>query len=120
MVGTVEEIRELGFPLAMDDFGTGHSSLSCLHEFPIDVLKIDRSFVTHLGEDPKFKPVVQAIVTLASHMKLEVVAEGIETEEQRALLCALGPMNAQGYLFSKPLPAADAEQLLQSGISRAA
>lgn len=120
MLSAMEQIREMGFPLAMDDFGTGHSSLSCLHSFPIDVLKIDRSFILHLAEDDEFGAVVQAIVTLAHHLNLEVVAEGIETQEQLQQLRSLGCSHAQGYLFSKPVPAPEAELLLQSAQRNAA
>ncbi len=120
MVPAMEDIRNMGFPLAMDDFGTGHSSLSCLHSFPIDVLKIDRSFIINLGESREFTAVVQAIVTLAHHLDLEVVAEGVETKEQLAQLQVLGCLNVQGYLFSRPLPAPDATELLRRGLPRVA
>ncbi|MEM9915738.1 MAG: EAL domain-containing protein [Planctomycetota bacterium] len=100
----LEQMRGLGFQLAMDDFGTGHSSLSCLHQFPIDVLKIDRSFVQSLDQHIEFAAVIQAIVTLAHTLELSVVAEGIETMEQLAVLQALDCDHLQGYLFAKPLP----------------
>lgn len=120
MVPAMEDIRAMGFPLAMDDFGTGHSSLGCLHAFPIDVLKIDRSFISNLGDSREFTAVVQAIVTLAHHLKLDVVAEGVETKEQLAQLQVLGCLYVQGYLFSKPLPAAEAAELLHRGLPRVA
>lgn len=100
----LEQMRGLGFQLAMDDFGTGHSSLSCLHQFPIDVLKIDRSFVESLDQHIEFAAVIQAIVTLAHTLELSVVAEGIETMEQLAVLQSLDCDQLQGYLFAKPLP----------------
>lgn len=120
MVPAMEEIRAMGFPLAMDDFGTGHSSLGCLHAFPIDVLKIDRSFINNLGDSREFTAVVQAIVTLAHHLDLEVVAEGVETAGQLAQLHVLGCLYVQGYLFSRPLPSEEAGKLLQEGLPRVA
>ncbi|MDF1839202.1 MAG: EAL domain-containing protein, partial [Planctomycetota bacterium] len=120
MVPAMEEIRDMGFPLAMDDFGTGHSSLGCLHAFPIDVLKIDRSFINNLGDSREFTAVVQAIVTLAHHLDLEVVAEGVETAGQLAQLHVLGCLYVQGYLFSKPLPPEEAGELLREGLPRVA
>lgn len=104
----LEEMRRLGFQLAMDDFGTGHSSLSCLHQFPIDVLKIDRSFIQSLDQHIEFAAVIQAIVTLAHTLGLSVVAEGIETMEQLAVLQALDCDHLQGYLFARPLPVNEA------------
>ncbi|MEM6458322.1 MAG: GGDEF and EAL domain-containing protein [Planctomycetota bacterium] len=104
----LHRLRELGHPLAMDDFGTGHSSLSCLHEFPIDVLKIDRSFVQSLDRHIEFAAVIQAIVTLAHTLRMSVVAEGIETTEQLAVLQALDCDRLQGFLFARPLPADEA------------
>lgn len=100
----LKELGALGFRLAMDDFGTGHSSLSCLHLFPIDVLKIDRSFVLSLDRHVEFAAVIQAIMTLAHTLKLSVVAEGIETLEQLATLQALDCDRMQGYFFARPLP----------------
>ncbi|MCP5024280.1 MAG: EAL domain-containing protein [bacterium] len=120
MVPAMEDIRAMGFPLAMDDFGTGHSSLGCLHAFPIDVLKIDRSFIDTLGDSREFTAVVQAIVTLAHHLELDVVAEGVETKEQLAQLQVLGCLYVQGYLFSKPLPPLEAAELLGRGLPRVA
>ncbi|MCA9000517.1 MAG: EAL domain-containing protein [Planctomycetes bacterium] len=120
MVPAMESIRAMGFPLAMDDFGTGHSSLGCLHSFPIDVLKIDRSFIKNLGESREFTAVVQAIVTLAHHLDLEVVAEGVETAGQLAQLEVLGCSYVQGYLFSKPLLPEDAAKLLREGLPKVA
>ncbi|MEO0515013.1 MAG: EAL domain-containing protein [Planctomycetota bacterium] len=104
MTPVLEAMRAMGFQLAMDDFGTGHSSLSCLHEFPIDVLKIDRSFVQSLDQHIEFAAVIQAIVTLAHTLGLSVVAEGIETMEQLAVLQALDCDHLQGYLFARPMP----------------
>ncbi|MBB6429049.1 putative bifunctional diguanylate cyclase/phosphodiesterase [Algisphaera agarilytica] len=110
----LEEMRRRGFKLAMDDFGTGHSSLSCLHQFPIDVLKIDRSFVSSLDHHVEFAAVIQAIVTLAHTLGLTVVAEGIETMEQLAVLQALDCDSLQGYLFAKPLPLQEVLEFLSA------
>jgi len=96
-------MREHGFTLAMDDFGTGHSSLSYLQEFRFDVLKIDRSFVSHMMESRESDKIVQVITTLAQTLNLEVVAEGIETREQLVRLQALNCQYGQGFYFSRPL-----------------
>jgi diguanylate cyclase (GGDEF)-like protein len=112
----LEELRGIGCLMAMDDFGKGASSLSCLHKFPIDVLKIDRSFLLNLEERVEFAAVIQAIVTLAHALGIRVVAEGIETPEQLATLQALECDLLQGYLFAKPLEAADAIAFLNRPI----
>ena len=104
----LNQIKDLGVQLAMDDFGTGHSSLSCLHRFPLDVLKIDREFIHNMEQRIEFTAVIQAIVTLAQTIGIRVVAEGLETSEQVAQLQALDCDSAQGYYFSKPLSSADA------------
>ncbi len=105
-------LKATGVLLSMDDFGTGYSSLSCLHEFPIDILKIDRSFVQNLEGRRHSAAIVQAVVNLAHHMGMEVVAEGIEAVEHVSFLEALKCDLGQGYLFSKPLCAKDAERFL--------
>lgn len=117
LVSIMRDIRERGVRLAMDDFGTGHSSLSCLHDFPIDVLKIDRSFVVNLEGRRQFAAVLHAIITLAQHLDMEVVAEGVEDRVQLAQLQSMDCSYAQGYLFSKPVSAADARTLVLEGIS---
>jgi diguanylate cyclase (GGDEF)-like protein len=109
---TLHELKQLGVLIAMDDFGTGMSSLSCLHEFPIDVLKIDRKFIMHLAERSDYMAVVQAIVVLAHNVGAMVVAEGLETTEQVATLLALESDLGQGYFFAKPLPFDDAIEYL--------
>jgi EAL domain-containing protein (putative c-di-GMP-specific phosphodiesterase class I) len=88
----------------MDDFGTGYSSLASLQQLPIDVLKIDRSFVANLGRGHSFAAMVSAIITLANNLKIPVVAEGVETREQLAMLQTLACPFVQGYLFARPLP----------------
>ena len=96
-------LRSEGIRLAMDDFGTGYSSLSCLQEFPLDVLKVDRSFVVNAGKGRDFAALLHAVVSLADNLGLKVVAEGIETEEQLVLLQALGCAFGQGYLLARPM-----------------
>jgi diguanylate cyclase (GGDEF)-like protein len=101
---TLQQIRGLGFRIALDDFGTGYSSLSYLKRYPIDKIKIDRSFIANLGLEADADAVVGAIVRLARALNLDVIAEGVETEEQRIRLAALGCGDIQGYLFGKPMP----------------
>ncbi len=102
-IGTLSELKQLGIQLAIDDFGTGYSSLAYLKRFPIDILKIDRSFVDRLGRDPEDTAIVRAVVTLAKTLNLTVTGEGIETAEQLLQLQALGCERGQGYYFAKPL-----------------
>lgn len=108
----LKQLKDLGVRLCIDDFGTGYSSLSRLHEFPIDTLKIDRSFVERMGASSS--ETVQMIVTLAHSMGMDVVAEGIETPEELERLTALGCEFGQGYLFSPPVPAQEAKLWLQN------
>ncbi|QJD70773.1 EAL domain-containing protein [Marinobacterium sp. LSUCC0821] len=106
-INVMHELRSLGLSIAMDDFGTGYSSLSYLQDLPLDVLKIDRSFVNHMLEDQKPKRLIQGMIALAHTFSLEVVVEGIETEPQARMLTNMGCEIAQGYLFYKPLKACD-------------
>lgn len=111
----LEGLRQDGAAIMMDDFGTGHSSLSCLHRFPIDVLKIDRAFVQTQQCSREYAAIVQSIVTLAHNLGHTVVAEGVETAEHLAQLQALECDLAQGYYFSKPMPASTIETMLRAG-----
>jgi EAL domain-containing protein (putative c-di-GMP-specific phosphodiesterase class I) len=96
------ELKKLGVRIAIDDFGTGYSSLTYLHRFPIDILKIDRSFVERLGGVDGGEDFARAIITLGGTLALEVVAEGIELEHQQRGLLELGCVAGQGYYYSKP------------------
>ena len=106
------EVRAMGVRLSMDDFGTGHSSLSCLHQFPINAVKMDRSFVRRMNRDASFAAVAQTIADLGLNLKLDIVAEGIEEPLQQERLRAMGCLYGQGYLFSRPMPAEDATAYL--------
>lgn len=112
-VRTLQALKELDVSLAIDDFGTGYSSLSYLHRFPVDTLKIDRSFVGALGKDKHATVIVSAVVALAHTLGLDVTAEGIETAEQLARLRAVGCDRAQGFYFSPPVPARAIEGVLR-------
>jgi diguanylate cyclase (GGDEF)-like protein/PAS domain S-box-containing protein len=108
------ELRERQIQLSMDDFGTGYSSLSYLHRFPVNTLKIDKSFITRLHSGDHHSEIVRAIVTLAHILNMDVVAEGIETTAQLAKLKLLNCEHGQGYFFAKPLTQEDAENLIAS------
>ncbi|MCU0567651.1 MAG: EAL domain-containing protein [Oculatellaceae cyanobacterium Prado106] len=108
----LKRLTAAGIELSVDDFGTGYSSLSYLHRFPIQTLKIDRSFISRLGANGEHLEIVEAIIALAHKLGMQVVAEGVETAEQLQQLQAIGCEYAQGYLFSPPVPAAAALQLL--------
>jgi diguanylate cyclase (GGDEF)-like protein/PAS domain S-box-containing protein len=103
-ITSLQAIRDMGLTVAIDDFGTGFSSLSYLSQFPVDTLKIDRSFVINMTNGPQGLALVSTIISLAHALALKVVAEGVETEEQSRLLLLLNCDEIQGYLFSKPVP----------------
>ena len=109
---TLEELQDLGVRTILDDFGTGYSSLSYLERFPVDYIKIDRSFVGGLGQYPGAEMLVAAMISLANALGLKVIAEGVETEEQFERLRSMGCDLAQGYLFSEPLTAKGVADLL--------
>jgi diguanylate cyclase (GGDEF)-like protein len=115
-IALLHRLKALNLRLSIDDFGTGYSSLSYLHRFPIDTLKVDRSFVSRMVEDPDHAAIVQTIVTLGHALKLDLVAEGIETIEQQAKLQAIACEYGQGYLFSKPVDIEAAALLLEKAM----
>ncbi|HUF53220.1 MAG TPA: EAL domain-containing protein [Dehalococcoidia bacterium] len=111
-VTTLTELRRMGVAVSIDDFGTGYSSLNYLKRFPVDELKIDRSFVQDITNDSDDAAIVEAVIALASSLNLRIVAEGVETDQQRAFLLERNCIEMQGYLFSKPMPAGEMTGLL--------
>ena len=123
VVSSVERLRELktlGVQLAIDDFGTGYCNLSYLQRFPVDMLKIDRSFITNVAHNGGDAALASSILGLATNLRLHTVAEGIERADQRARLVALGCALGQGYLFAEPVSADTITELLRSGANMTA
>jgi EAL domain-containing protein (putative c-di-GMP-specific phosphodiesterase class I) len=112
MVKRIEDLHALGVRVALDDFGSGYSNLGYLQRFPLDKLKIDRSFVTALGSSTNGGVIIQAVVALGRALGLSVLVEGVETEQQRVLLRLAGCDEMQGYLFARPAPAKAIDRLL--------
>lgn len=117
-VSKMQQLKKLGLSFAMDDFGTGYSSLTYLKRLPVDVLKIDQSFVRDATDDPNDAEIIRAIVAMAVSLGLEVIAEGVEHEDQLALIVQQGCHLYQGYLYSKPLPLPDFRALLEHARQR--
>jgi diguanylate cyclase (GGDEF)-like protein len=115
-IPVLEQLKARGLRLHMDDFGTGYSSLSCLHRFPLDGLKIDRSFVAVMSQKRDYAAVVHAIITLANNLGITLIAEGIETPEDAAMLQTMGCAKAQGYLFAKPMAIGAAEEYIANRV----
>jgi diguanylate cyclase (GGDEF)-like protein len=116
-VRILQDIRDLGISLAIDDFGTGYSSLFYLKKFPINKLKIDREFIKNLPEDKEYAAITKGIINLSKILNLQVIAEGVETEEQKDFMVKYGCNDIQGYFYSKPLIAGELEIILQNGCS---
>ncbi|OIQ63563.1 phytochrome-like protein cph2 [mine drainage metagenome] len=114
-LAVLHQLRELGIRIAMDDFGTGHSSLAYLQRFPFDTIKIDRSFVKDITENTGSLNIVRAVAALARDMGLTATAEGVETSEQLERVTSEGCTEMQGFLFSRPLPAHEIERLFLAG-----
>jgi EAL domain-containing protein (putative c-di-GMP-specific phosphodiesterase class I) len=115
VANVLEKLRSRQIPLSIDDFGTGYSSLSYLHRLPVDILKVDRSFVQNMHQDPDSHNIVKAIISLAHSLNMKVIAEGVETEQHYRMLSDLGCEFGQGYWFARPISADEAAQLLRSG-----
>lgn len=113
IITTLETLRSSGISIAIDDFGTGYSSLGYLKRLPIDVLKIDRTFVREITSDPDDASIVYAITTMAHNLGIKAVAEGVETKEQLAFLRACKCDYAQGYYLGRPMRGEDLDQYLQ-------
>ena len=112
VVPKLRELRRLGLRIAIDDFGTGYSSLSYLQQFPINTLKIDRSFVGDIRADESDASIVNAIVAMARGLKLDLIAEGVENRTQLKYLRSQGCSEVQGYIFSRPVPADKVKALI--------
>ncbi len=111
-IAVLEQLNSLGILIAVDDFGTGYSSLSYLKHLPIRELKIDRSFIMDIPQDEDDMAIVESIIAIAKSLKLDLIAEGVETEEQKEFLLSKGCKKVQGYLYSRPIPAGEVKKLL--------
>ena len=113
-IAMLSKLKTIGVKIAVDDFGTGYSSLAYLKRLPLDVLKIDQSFVNGLGRNPEDTAIVQAILSLAESLNLSVTGEGVETAEHAALLNRMKCSRGQGYFFARPLDVESATALLRT------
>jgi EAL domain-containing protein (putative c-di-GMP-specific phosphodiesterase class I) len=118
IAGIIASIRRSGVRVALDDFGTGFSSLSYISRYPIDTIKIDKSFIDEISTRRTTYAIVDLIMGLGKALGLNIIAEGVETEEQADRLVAIGCTAIQGYLYSRPLSAIDADKLLTTGAYR--
>jgi EAL domain-containing protein (putative c-di-GMP-specific phosphodiesterase class I) len=114
----LHELKALGVRIAIDDFGTGYSSLSHLQQFPVDILKIDRSFLHKMHQGPNDAALVRTIIALAKLLSLRTIAEGVEDAEQQEQLRELGCDSAQGFLFGRPMTVAEVESLIVPGLTQ--
>jgi diguanylate cyclase (GGDEF)-like protein/PAS domain S-box-containing protein len=110
----IHDLRETGIRVGIDDFGTGYSSLAYLHRLPLDVLKIDKSFVHNMHSCSETREIVRTIIALSQNLDLDIVAEGVETRDQQQMLFEMGCTHAQGYLYSRPIPAETVSEFLRS------
>ena len=117
-VSTMAQLRQLGVRLSLDDFGTGYSSLSYLRKFPFQKIKLDRSFVKDFGRDAGSAAIVRAVAGLGADLGMTILVEGIETQEQLERVKAEGCTEGQGYLFGRPMPAAEVRIVLDRGMAR--
>ena len=114
----LRRLRQLGVSIALDDFGTGYSALSYLRKFPLDKIKIDRSFVTDIATRSDQVAIIQAVLSIARALGMTVTAEGVETVVQKDFLKALGCDNAQGFLFGKPVPFEQIAEIIATHTAR--
>jgi EAL domain-containing protein (putative c-di-GMP-specific phosphodiesterase class I) len=117
-IATMNILSEIGIQFSMDDFGTGYSSLQYLKRLPLDQLKIDQSFIRNIVTDNSDRAIVRTIIVMAQSLGIAVIAEGVETEENRLFLLENGCFHYQGYLFGKPAPIEQFEESLKQGRSR--
>ena len=113
IIDFIRECKSAGFPISIDDFGSGYSSLNLLKEMPVDILKIDREFLNETDESEKSSIIVEQVVEMATKISIKTLCEGVETKEQAAFLKQIGCNMAQGYLYSRPVPMENFEELLE-------